>query len=372
MKNYFIFELKKFLKDRKTLFMVLALLTFLGAVFYSISAQGLGNQQRQLDEELNQTRVLSQYTSQYNQDNEEEYALGQNVNTQQQILATQANGIIFEQPNWYLESGFELATLRLEMLDNAAFSDLPTELMPNADAMYRDFVELENVEENSTTIMVNAESGAGFMREALFIFGILAFGYLLVFGSDISMDDFEHGTMIESYPITSMQKISSKLLIYSFGATVMTAVTFLLAMGIVSLIWDTGNFSYPVGMYLLGNFKAIPLWSYILLFFIYYFVLAIHTFLLSMALNQYLRNSIATIIVGLVFFIVPYLYPTVTNYLSFLPFHYYNVNSLFNGQFAMEITGLMELSVGILILIAYSILFFFIVMRKEKQQTTVK
>lgn len=369
MKNYFMFELKKFLKNRKTFFMVLAFVTFLGVVFYAINTQGLGDQQRKLDEELNQTRVLSQYTQQYNQENEEEYALGQNVSKQQQIIATQANGLIFDQPNWYLESGLELATLRLDMQDNDAFSELPMSLLPSKDAMYRNLVELETLNEDSMPTMVNSESAAGFMREVLFIFGFFAFGYLLVFGSDISMDDFEHSTMIESYPITTLQKISSKLLIYSIGTTAMTIVSFLFSGLIVSLIWEVGNFSYPVGLYLLGNFATVPLWSYILLFFLYYFILAIHVFLLTMALNRYVRNSIATIIVGLVLFILPYLYPVLTNHSNFLPFHYYNIIALFDGQFAMEAAGFMDLGIGMLVLILYSILLFFIIFRKDKKQS---
>lgn len=372
MKNYFIFELKRFVKNRKTLFMILALFTFFGVIIFSINNQGLGDQRRKLDEELNQTRILSQYTMQYNEENEDEFALGQNVIRQQQILASQANGIIFDQAEWYLDSGVELATLRLEMRDNEAYAELPGSLMPSEDAMHRDLVELESIEEQETPLMDDAESGSGFVREALFIFGLLAFGYLLIFGSDISMDDFEHGTMIESYPMTTLQKVTSKLLIYSTGVTAATALAFLVAMVIASFMWGWGNFSYPIGTYLVGGFAAVPVWTYLLLFFIYYFILAIHTFLLAMALNRYLKNSIATIIVGLVLFIVPYIYPALTNFLIFLPFHYYNVNALFNGQFAMDITELMHFGTGALVLVLYSVLLFYIILRKEKRQTTVK
>lgn len=372
MKDYFVFELKRFLKNRKSLFMFLALFVFFGAVFYAVTNQGLGDQQRKLDEELNQTRIVTQYTTQYNEENEEAFNLGRNIHKQQHILASQANGITFGEIDWYLESGLELATLRLEMLGNPAFSKLPDSLLPSEDAMQRDLVELEAIEEQGTPLMENAESVSGFAREAILIFGVLAFGYLLIFGSDISMDDFEHGTMIESYPLTSLQKIFSKLTIYSVGVTVMTSLIFLITAALMSFVWDWGNFSYPIGLFSLGNFVAQPLWVYLLIFLFYFFVLAVHTFLLTMALNRYLKHSIATIIVGLLLFILPYIYPPLTNYLSLLPFHYYNITALFNGQFAMEINDWMHIGTGIFLLIVYSILLFFIIIRKDQQQTTVK
>lgn len=371
MRNYFVFELKRFLKDTKTLFMVLALFTFFGAVFYGIHNQGLGDQERKLAEELNQTRILSQYAQQYNRENEEELALGSNLSQQQAMLASQANGITFDHPDWYIESGLELAQLRLEMHENESFSELPTSLLPKENMMHRDLVELKAIQENSISVMGNSESAAGFIRESLFFFGLLAFGYLLVFASDILMDDFEHGTMLESYPVTLLQKYASKLIIYSTGVLTITGLTMGIAAAIVSLVWGIGNFNYPIVLYLLGDFKVISLLGYILLFLLYYFVLAIHIILLAMILNRYLKNNIATIIVGLVLFIIPYLYPPIGYYLRFLPFYYYNMAYLFNGQFGIDISHFMDIGMGMLMLSLYSILLTYLIFRKGKRQTTI-
>lgn len=371
MRHYFIFELKRFLKDTKTLFMILTLFTFFGAVFYGIRNQGLGDQERKLAEELNQTRILSQYAQQYNRENEEEFAVSRNLSQQQAMLASQANGITFDHPDWYIESGLELAQLRLEMHKNDSFSELPSSLLPKEDRMHRDLVELKAIDEHSIPIMENSKSAAGFTRELLFLFGLFAFGYLLVFASDILMDDFEHGTMLESYPVTSFQKYTTKLFIYSISVVVITAIVMGLATTIVSLVWGIGNFNYPIGVYISGDFRAIPLWGSVLLFFLYYFVLAVHTFLLAMVLNQYLKNNIATILVGLVLSIIPYLSPPIAYYLTFLPFHYYNMTYLLNGQFAIDISRFVDIGRGIFILSLYSILLIYLVFRKDKQQTTI-
>lgn len=369
MKSYFIFELKYLLKNRKTLFMIGLLFVIFGAVFYGIHNQGLGNQRKKLDEELNQTRILSQHLQQYNVENEEELALSWNLSQQQQILASQANGLTFQHSEWYLESGLELAKLRLEMHESESFSELPTSLFPSEDSMYRALVELETLQENSVPIMGNSESVSGFVRESLSAFGFIAFGYLLVFGSDILMDDFDHGTMIKSYPITSLQKYLSKLIIYSTSIVVITGIVWIITATLTSFIWETGNFKYPVGVYFLGDFQALPLWGEILLFFLYYFVLAIHVMLLAMILNIYLKNSIATIIIGFILFLTPYFYSPAATYFSLLPFHYYNLTSLLNGKFAMEVIDFMDVGVGALILSLYSFIFICIIFRKDKRQT---
>lgn len=371
MKNYFLFELKRFLKDTKTLFMILTLFTFFGLVFYNIGSQGLGDQERELAEELNQTRILSQYAQQYNIENKEEAALAKNLSEQQRLIASQSNGMTFNQPDWYLESGIELAQLRLEMQENDSFSELPTELLPKEDRVHRDLLVLEVLAEDPLPIMKNSESAAGFLRESLSLFTLFAFAYLLVFASDILIDDFEHGTMFESYPVSALQKYASKLIIYSTGVLLITGLVMGISAMLVSFVWGIGNFNYPIGLYILGSFRALPLWGSILLFFLYYFVLAIHTFLLAMLINQYLVNNIATIILGLVLFILPYLYSPVAYYLRFFPFHYYNLSALFNGRFAMLINPSMDMVMGVIILLLYSLALIYFVFRKGKEEKII-
>lgn len=371
MRTYFIFEYKRFLKNKKTLFMILILFTFFASIFYSIENQGLGDQERKLAEELNQTRILSQYAQHYTAENKEEITLSRNLSNQQRLIASQSNGITFNHPDWYIESGLELGQLRLEMQGNNYFSELSGGLLPRKDQIHRNLLVLDAVAEDSIPIKKNSENSAGFLSESLGLFGFFAFAYLLVFASDILIDDFEHGTMFESYPVTARQKYLIKLIIYSTSVFVITGFVMGISTGIVSLFWETGNFNYPIGLYVLGNFRAMPLWNGVFLFFLYYLILAIHTFLLAMIMNQYLKNSIATIILGLFLFILPNLYAPLTYYLRFLPFHYYHLSDLLNGRFAVEISSSMDIWMGILVLFLYSGFFAYLVFKKGKEEKII-
>lgn len=369
MKNYFNFEWKIFLKKSKTSFMILVLLTFFGTVFYSINQKDLGSQEKQLNEELNQTRILSQYAQQYNEENEEEFSLGTNINQQQSLLASQANGLTFNNTEWYLNSGIKLAELRLEMQESDSFSELPVTLLPKEDTITRDLVKLKAIEENSREILKNAKSSSGFVQEALSLFGLVAFGYLLLFGNDLVIDDFEHETMLKSYPVTPLERFTTKLVIYSVSAILMLGVSLGVLSILTSLYWNVGDFSYPIGLYLAGQFQAVPLWQYVSLYLFYYFILSIHTFLLVMVLNHYLKNSIGTMIIGMILYTLPYLLQSIASYLKFLPFHYYNLGYLFDGRFGTELSDIMDLRLGAVILLVYSLFFILIIIRKEKLHT---
>lgn len=349
--------------------MILVLFTFFGIIFYSINQNDLGSQEKRLDEELNQTRILSQYAQQYNKENDEEFSLSANINQQQSLLASQANGLTFNNTEWYLNSGIELAKLRLEMQKSDSFSELPGTLLPKEDIIARDLIKLKVIEEDSREILKDAKSSSSFVQEALSLFGLVAFGYLLFFGNDLVIDDFEHKTMLKSYPVTPLERFATKLLIYSVSAILMLGVSLAISSVLTSLYWDVGDFSYPIGLYLAGQFQAVPLWQYISLYLIYYFILSIHTFLLVMVLNHYLKNSIGTMIIGMLLYTLPYLLQPIASYLKIFPFHYYNLGYLFNGRFGTELSDIMDLRLGAVVLLVYSLFFILITIRKEKLHT---
>lgn len=366
MKEYFLFELKLFIKKKKTALFVLALLIFLISTILAISIQGLGDEEKKLAEDLNQTRIISRQVQNYNADNEAAADLSEKLYLQQNLIASQSNGITFNDDDWFIDSGIKLAELRHSMLGNDLFKEMPDALLPQENAILIELVGLEKLQEQSLPVQVNLKSATGVIRQALVNFGYLAFAFVLLFGSDIAIDDFKHKTMVESYPVTPLQRIYSKLIIYSFSIFITTILTFLLVSIGVSFAWGTGSINYPIGIYLAGHFNAVPIWQHILLFLIYYFILIIHTLILTMLLNRILKNSLATMLIGLVLFIIPYLYPPISSIFMILPFPYYNTTNLFSGRFATTLSAHMDIRLGIIILSIYACIMLIVIVRNEK------
>lgn len=366
MKEYYLFELKLFIKKKKSALFVLALLIFLMSIILAISVNGLGDEEKKLAEDLNQTRIISREVQNYNTDNEAAASLSEKLYLQQNLIASKSNGITFNDDNWFIDSGIQLAELRYSMLGNDLFKEMPDSLLPQEDTILRELVEFEKLQEQSVPVQVNLKSATGVLKQALVTFGYLAFTFILLFGSDIALDDFKHKTMVESYPVTPLHRIYSKLVIYSFSILVASILTSLIVSVGVSVTWGTETINYPIGVYLSGHFKAIPFWQYVLLFLVYYFILIIHTLILAMLLNRILKNSIATMLIGLVLFVTPYLYPRLPNVFAILPFPYYNITNVLSGKFATTLSSQMDIRWGIGILLIYACIMLIVIVRSEK------
>lgn len=367
MKDYFFFELNLFMKQKKTTIFAVTLIIFLISIIIAITFEGLGDEEKKLAEDLTQTRIVTQQVQNYSADDEETSNFIENLYLQQNLIASKSNGITFNNDSWFIDSGIKLAELRHSMLGNELFNGMPDSLLPQEDVILRELVELEEIQNQSVPVQVNLKSATGVLKSSLFYFGYLAFFFTLVFGSNIMTDDFNHSSMVESYPVNRLRKIFIKLFINSFSIMGIIVLILLIMCIILSFIWDFGDLSYPTGVYLFGSFKAIPFWFYILLFSFYYFILIMHALVLSMVLNLVLKNTMATILVGLILFITPYLYNPSTNYFVFLPFHYYNITSLFNGTFATKISPNMHIGLGSIILIIYMIFLIVLIVHIQKR-----
>ena len=165
MKEYFLFELKLFIKKKKTALFVLALLIFLISTILAISIQGLGDEEKKLAEDLNQTRIISRQVQNYNADNEAAADLSEKLYLQQNLIASQSNGITFNDDDWFIDSGIKLAELRHSMLGNDLFKEMPDALLPQENAILIELVGLEKLQEQSLPVQVNLKSATGVIRQ---------------------------------------------------------------------------------------------------------------------------------------------------------------------------------------------------------------
>lgn len=367
MLHYIKFETNLFLKDRKNLLLIGLFIVFLAVTYWAIVSQGVGDIEQEAYEEVNQTRLGLLTSQQHSPEDEAEQSRSQNILQQQDLATRSYNGIIFGNDHWYVPNSLELAELRVNMHE-IGLEGIPDELFPPENVARQDVEYYSYLTEHTIPIQVDSQTAMGYLETVLMYFGTGAFFFLLLLGSNIFTDDLEHSSMVDSYPLSTSQKMQSKLVIYVVFSFLTTLVLTFLGTLVVSFIWPFGFIDYPVAYYSAGEFVASPLWQFVLIFFATLFALAVHVILLSALGNKLLKNQYATIFLGAFLYMVPSLFERFSSFFFWSPTNFYNITALFNGAPGVEVHSIIHWQSGIVILIGSGILFVLGIAGYEKWQ----
>jgi len=367
VKDYMSFELKSFLSKRKTVLLIATLLGGAIWLFTAIHFQNLGDHEGEMYDELNETRLSLRSIETYYREDPENETLSDNIFQQQSLTASMYNGILFEEANWLYESGEELGELRLSFAELNQ-EELPSALFPPVHESKRQVAEYSRLQETNHDVLIDSRNTSDYLRLLMQYFGVFAFLFLTVFASDIGVEDFNHKTMVQGYPVPPISRMLTQVGIY-LGSILAGSLFVLLLAGIfVSFFWGMSDVTYPMGIYSFGAYQAIPVWQGIIWFVLYYAFLALHIIVLSLLLNHLFKNVYATLVIMIFLYGISFLFPDLSATLAWTPLPYYQMTSVFQGGIAESGHAFAHLQSGIHILAIYSIITLVIMITIERRR----
>ena len=217
MKHYLGFESRLFVKDPKNKLMFLAFLAFLLFIYFLIFFQNVGDNEQEMYQTMNQNRIVTSTISESTREDPELSEFYDNVYSQHQLVVRQEVGRLFEEDNWYLDSGIELAELQrnLHQYDLNLVDEDVQDIIPTLHQAESNLAFYTYLKEEAIPIMTDRQQAAGFILTLLEYFGLVAFLFLLLFSCGILSNDLNHQTMVKGYPLSYEQKTGSQIIIYT-------------------------------------------------------------------------------------------------------------------------------------------------------------
>lgn len=336
MKDYISFESRLFIKEPKNKLMFLAFIAFLLFIYFLIFFQNVGDNEEEMYQTMNQNRIVTSTISESTRDDPELSEFYDNVYTQHQLVVRQEVGRLFEEDNWYLDSGIELSELQrdlhqydLEQVDENVRDIIPTLHQAESNLAFYSYLKDESI-----PIMTDRQQAAGFTLTLFEYFGLVAFMFLLLFSCGILSNDLNHQTMVEGYPLSYEQKTGSKIIIYTVASFLSIVVLSGLAIGLIGLFYGSGNFAYPIPFYSSQSVSIQTIMGYSWRYLLYLLILSIHVISLSAFLNTLTKNMYATLFMGTFLYFLPMLFQSTSQLWHWLPLPFYDVTAVLSGEVA--------------------------------------
>lgn len=358
MKTYFLFEGKAFLFQKKILGILttwfLISLVLLGKIVFL----NAGNHEEELYNELNDTRVVLRSVETYYRESEAEVTLADNLFAQQSLIATKYNGILFDTPEWFYDAGIELAQLRLDA-NEYPVDKVPSTLFPPPNQSQRELVEYQAREAADLPVRKDSQNLYDYTTKLLAIYGILAFLFTLFLSSDIGLRDFDHPSLIKSYPIQRNTRLFIQTGIHALSGSLALFLLTVFSFIIVQVLWGTSDWLWPIAYYVQFEYKTIPLIQYLFVFLSYLFLLMTHTSLLNYLMNQLFKNQYVSLMIGSLLYGMGWIISAEQSWVRWFPIPYYHVDKVLTGFLAEEVHLGIDISRGILTLLIWGIIFLF-------------
>ncbi|PRY75912.1 ABC transporter permease subunit [Alkalibacterium olivapovliticus] len=339
MKEYILFETKLYVKNRKNLFLILGVAVFvLGLLFY-IPYQRVENIDDKIESEALAVRNAIAYVPLHEVEQgtySDEYGYYDHLLSESSAIASQEVAItMFDDLNQYVTAGLQVTDSRIQSHEEG-YGSLPQEFIVPLAQSLREREVYEYLQENNLQIEPNAENGANMLVIGIRWFSAVCFLFILFLSCDILTNDNEHKTIISAYPIDANRRLIGKLIIQSLVTIV--ALTSLFAAGylISSLFFDIGTMTYPVPIYLSGEFTAVPTSIFIFTFIVLFLFFMIHMILFSALLNVLFRNKYLNIFIGGLLYILSFLFSSQVSFFRFAPINYFDPAAVLRGDLAVQ------------------------------------
>jgi hypothetical protein len=346
--------------NRKNLVALLAVVMIVFGFMFYIKAQAIGNQIVEKKGDFYSAQaILSKFQIKDASETGDGSDLYKNLVKQKSTIALQIASLTMDKQSMYYETSLKLAELRQEAFELEGYENvaelLPSKLQNSMDYLY--FKKM--IDEGKDTISDLFQ----YMPFLLFFFVHVGAGWYIFISfhtSSILLDDFEHSSIIQGFPVRFDHYILSKCII-----AFLTIVTSILLIFICAMpLWilnGLGNPLEPVEIYV-GNATLVSTIQYIAMSVGYMLLISIFVMLLSIILNVLLKNMYLTLFVHFILFFLPMIFPSLISLLPYNPFNFMNFNDILLGvpvDLAKPVDITMNL--GLLIICISIILMLFVI-----------
>lgn len=361
MKTYFAFETKLFLKNKKNQFLFLGVFVLLISLLFYISFQNVNDIAQKTKLEASTVRNAISYVPTHEIEEEpytEKYPFYQHLLQESRAVASQEVALTMHNDlDNYVDAGLEVTDVRIQAHEDG-YGTLPKEFLIPLSQSLKEREVYQYLQDNNLQIEPDAQNGANFLSLSVTWFSAISFFFLLLLFSDVLLQDEEHKTIIDAYPIDANQKVTGKMIIQTSSTTIILAVLFAIGYLLARVIFRPGTLNYPEAIYWRGTYSAIPTYRYILLFFLMLFVFIIHLMLLSAVLNVVFKNKYLNIFIGGSLYVLGFLFSAQVPLLHFTPISYLNPLGVLNGRLAEQYNQPSNDAVtALIVLIAWSVIY---------------
>lgn len=315
--------------NRRNLVALIAVVMIVFGFMFYIKAQAVGNQLIEKKGDYYSTQaILSKFQVKDASETGDGSDIFKNLTKQKSKIALQIATLTMDRQSMYYEASLQLAELRQEAFQLEGYNDiaklLPSKLQNSMDYLY--FKWMNDAGRDKITDLFQ------YIPFLLFFFSYVGAGWYIFISfqtSSILLDDFEHSSLIQGFPVRFDFYILSKCMISLF--TIITS--FLLIFICASPFWvlnGLGNPLDPVGIYV-GDAVLISSIQYIAMSLGYMFVISIFVMLLSIILNVLLKNMYLTLFVHFILFFLPMIFPSLISVFPYNPFNFMNFNDILRG-----------------------------------------
>lgn len=238
----------------------------------------------------------------------------------------------------YVLDGLEINQLRLQVheLDNAG---IPEHLIVPKEEILKEDALLHFINDNELPIESESFTTNHYFTSVLgMISGLLFLVTILISGNELLLYENRHQSVMRGFPMTFMNKVTSKVMIHSIHIYVFFLVGFSVGTIYLSKNIHNGGFSFPILVYKNENYSAISTAQYLLYMFLGLALVTILVLLLSILLNMLFKNAFANILIGLGIFLLPDIAMAAGLKATLLhPIKFIDINKVLSGELAIEL-----------------------------------
>lgn len=343
--------------NRKNLVALVAVVIIVFGFMFYINAQALGNQLvEKKGDYYSAQAILSKFQVKDASETGDGSELYKNLTKQKSNIALQIAALTIDKQSMYYETSLQLAELREEAFELEGYENV-AELLPSKLQNSMDYLYFKRMNDEGKDTISDLFQ---YMPFLLFFFIHVGAGWYIFISfhtSSILLDDFEHSSIIQGFPVRFDHYILSKCII-----TFLSIVTSILLIFICAIpLWllnGLGNPLEPVAIYL-GNATLISTIQYIAMSVGYMIFISIFVMLLSIILNVLLKNMYLTLFVHFILFFLPMIFPSLISLIPYNPFNFMNFNDILRGlpldlakpvDLTMNL-GLMIMSISIILML---------------------
>ena len=315
--------------NKKNLVALVAVAIIIFGFMFYINAQALGNQLvEKKGDYYSAQAILSKFQVKDASETGDGSELYKNLTKQKSNIALQIATLTLDKQTMYYETSLKLAELREEAFELEGYENV-AELLPSKLQNSMDYLYFKRMNDEGKDTISDLFQ---YMPFLLFFFIHVGAGWYIFISfhtSSILLDDFEHSSIIQGFPVRFDHYILSKCII-----TFLSIVTSILLIFICAIpLWilnGLGNPLEPVAIYL-GNATLISTIQYIAMSVGYMILISIFVMLLSIILNVLLKNMYLTLFVHFILFFLPMIFPSLISLLPYNPFNFMNFNDILRG-----------------------------------------
>ncbi len=336
--KYLLFETKLLMHNRKNWLLGIVLILFFPLYYFHYSQTDLEDMLK------NKNLAAEQFHTIFNafpielQHSPEGEVIYNNL-TQQASLINMQRFYLWQKNHYdkYIENGLKLNELRLELHELGNKGIHPNYIIPK-DEIQRESAILRYYQENDLPLIPNPLAASNYLPVTLKLLSGLLFCLLvLVSGSSMLVNDQAHPSVVSGFPVSFMQKLSSKVAIHFVQIMLFLFVGIAAGLYYVAKKSEIGNFNTPVLIYQNGDFFAVPTMRYFIYIVLAFALIALLLLLAFALINVVTKNLYASAFILLVILLLPDLLRVAEVQVNWLyPLKFIDIAYVLNGDAALE------------------------------------